>query len=219
RLRRLPPLLHLPSFPTRRSSDLLLVLLRHLVPFVLERAVQGVLDHVEEFLLPGVEVGLPHLVDVLGSIVVVEDARVRERLADREDLHFLHRVLGQVRDRGQVGASTPRPFGLLLDRTPRHHHLSFPWHDSSTSELDLLRRVSDADLDLGVLEPEVADPCAAGVVVPVASPVPERRTRAKEMSQELLATSTEKLGWTRTSWPSVWYRITAPFSYTIRCGV
>src|SRR5205807_8855354 len=43
--------------------------------------------------------------------------------------------------------------------------LPFPWHDSSTSELDLLRRVSDADLDLGVLEPEVADPHDAGVVV------------------------------------------------------
>src|SRR5437879_191108 len=143
----------------------LLVLLRHLVPLVLERAVQRVLDHVEEFLLPRVEVGLPHVVDVLGSTVVVEDARVRERLADREDLHFLHRVLDQVRDRGQVGPATPRPFGLLLDGAPRHHHLPFPWHDSSTSELDLLRRVSDADLDLGVLEPEVADPHDAGVVV------------------------------------------------------
>src|SRR2546427_177876 len=102
---------------------LLLVLLRHLVPFVFERAVQGVLDHVEELLLLRVELRFPDLVDVLGAIVVVDDARVGERLSDRDDLDFLQGVAREIRDVREVGAARAGPLGLLLNRAPRHEDL------------------------------------------------------------------------------------------------
>src|SRR6059036_2182580 len=102
---------------------LLLVLLRHLVPFVFERAVQGVLDHVEELFLLRVELRFPDLVDVLGAIVVIDDARVGERLSDRDDLDFLQGVAREIRDVREVGAARAGPLGLLLNRAPRHEDL------------------------------------------------------------------------------------------------
>src|SRR2546425_997608 len=101
----------------------LLVLLRHLVPFVLEGAVQRVLDHVEELLLFRVELRFPDLVDVLGAVMVVDDARVGERLPDRDDLDFLQGVAREIRDVREVGAARAGPLGLLLNRAPRHEDL------------------------------------------------------------------------------------------------
>src|SRR2546428_8243840 len=111
---------------------LLLFLLRHLVPFVLHRAVQGVLDHVQELFLLCVQLRLPDLVNVLGPVVVVDDPRVRERLPNRDDLDLFQGVAREVRDVCEVGATGPGPLRLLLDRAPRHHdlpllrHLGFP---------------------------------------------------------------------------------------------
>src|SRR6266545_3399361 len=105
-----------------------LVLLRHLVPFVLEGAVQGVLDHVEELLLPRIELRLPDLVDVLRSLVVVHDAGVRQRLPDRVHFDLLERVAGEVGDSRKVRSARPGPLRLLLDRAPRHHYLSLLRH-------------------------------------------------------------------------------------------